>query len=135
MSPGSNDQMSVRFCVVEVRPKKKKKEPDEARDKEPSISGSCKHILRHREALWTFASHPGVEPTNNHAEQQLRAFVQWRKKCFGSQSERGCRFAERIMTVVQTLRKQKRPVFQFLVEAYQASLGAGVMPSLLPLKN
>jgi transposase len=111
------------------------KKKGRAREKESTISGSCKHILKHREALWTFMSHPGVEPTNNHAEQQLRSFVLWRKKCFGSQSERGCRFAQRIMTVVHTLRKQKRPVFKFLVDACQAYMGAGVMPSLLPVMN
>ena len=114
-------------AVLEARKKKKK---GGAQAKAVSISGTCKNILKHRAALWTFATHPGVEPTNNHAEQQLREFVLWRKKCFGSQSERGCRFAQRIMTVVHTLRKQKRPVFKFLVEACQAHFGLGVMPSL-----
>lgn len=114
-------------AALEVRKKKKK---GGAQAKAVSVRGSCKNILKHRAALWTFAKHPGVEPTNNHAEQQLREFVLWRKKCFGSQSERGCRFAQRIMTVVHTLRKQKRPVFKFLVEACQAHMGVGVMPSL-----
>jgi transposase len=60
---------------------------------------------------------PGVEPTNSHAQRELRAFVMWRKRSFGSQSERGCRFAERIMTVTHTLRKQKRHVLAYLTEA------------------
>jgi transposase len=96
------------------------------------MSGSCADILEHREALWTFVNEEGVEPTNNHAERELRAFVLWRKKSFGSQSERGCRFAERIMTVAHTLRKQGRQVLEFLVEACNASLGLGPIPSLLP---
>lgn len=98
------------------------------------VSGACKNILAHREALWAFVDRNGVEPTNNHAEQQLRAFVLWRKKSFGSQSERGCMFAQRIMSVVHTLRKQHRPVFSFLVDACKASLGVWPAPSLLPLK-
>jgi transposase len=57
---------------------------------------------------------PGVEPTNSHAQRELRAFVMWRKRSFGSQSERGCRLAERIMTVTHTLRKQKHHVLASL---------------------
>ena len=60
------------------------------------LSGSCQDILEHKHALWTFVDRLHVEPTNNHAERELRAFVLWRKKSFGSQSERGDRFAERI---------------------------------------
>lgn len=53
------------------------------------VSGSCEDILEHRAALWTFVDQEGVEPTNNHAERELRAFVLWRKRSFGTQSERG----------------------------------------------
>jgi transposase len=60
------------------------------------VTGSCADILDHRRALWTFVDVPGVEPTNNHAERELRAFVLWRKSSFGSQSDRGCLFAERV---------------------------------------
>jgi transposase len=95
------------------------------------VSGSCADILEHREALWTFARVPGVEPTNNHAERELRAFVLWRKRSFGSQSERGCRYAERIMTVTHTLRKQKRHVLSYLIQACQASLRGRPAPSLV----
>lgn len=98
----------------------------------PGVSRSCSDILEHRDALWTFVTEEGVEPTNNHAERELRAFVLWRKRSFGSQSERGCRFAERIMTVVHTLRKQGRHVLAFLVETCRAAIGPGTMPSLLP---
>lgn len=79
------------------------------------LSGSCADMLEHREALWTFIGTPGVEPTNNHAERELRAFVLWRRRSFGSQSERGNRFAERLMTIAHTARKQGRDVLAFLV--------------------
>jgi transposase len=94
------------------------------------VSGSCSDILEHREALWTFVDVKGVEP-NNHAERELRAFVLWRRRSFGSQSERGCRFAERIMTVTHTLRKQKRHVLDYLTEACQAALHRKPAPSLI----
>jgi transposase len=96
------------------------------------VSGSCADILEHRLALWTFAHHDGVEPTNNDAERALRAFVLWRKTSFGAQSDRGSRFAARIMTVTQTLRRQKRQVLTYLTDACQAALVGRQTPSLLP---
>jgi len=95
------------------------------------LSGSCANILAHAEALWTFVSHEGVEPTNNHAERELRAFVLWRKRSFGSRSERGERFAERVMTVVHTLRKRGAAVLEFLVASVGARLEGAPPPSLL----
>ena len=95
-----------------------------------SISGSCADILAHRQALWTFVTHEGVEPTNNVAERDLRAWVIWRKICFGCQSERGLRFAERIMTVTNTLRKRGRNVLDFLIRSVVAHTTQQPMPSL-----
>jgi len=96
-----------------------------------AISGACADILEHREALWTFVTQEGVEPTNNHAELELRDFVLWRKRSFGTRSERGDRFAERIMTVVRTARKQGIGVLDFLVRSIKASLNAAAAPALL----
>jgi transposase len=95
------------------------------------VSGSCADILAHRAAMWTFVDAPGVEPTNNHAERELRSYVLWRKQSFGSQSERGDRFAERIMTVAHTLRKQGRNVLAFLTSACEASARGTTPPSLV----
>jgi transposase len=95
------------------------------------LSGSCADILYHREALWAFVDKTGIEPTNNHAEQQLRAFVLWRRRSFGTQSERGNRFAERIMTVVHTARKQGRHVLSYLTAVCEASRTEQPTPPLL----
>jgi transposase len=95
------------------------------------VSGSCVDILEHREALWTFLFNEGVEPTNNHAELELRDFVLWRKRSYGTQSERGDRFAERLMTVVRTKRKQGQDVLDFLVQCVQARLLGSPAPRLL----
>ncbi|HHK41774.1 MAG TPA: IS66 family transposase [Planctomycetaceae bacterium] len=78
------------------------------------LSGSCADLLQHRQALWTFLDNEDVEPTNNHAERELRSFVLWRRRSFGTQSEHGDRFAERIMTVAHTARKQGRDILTFL---------------------
>jgi len=94
------------------------------------VSGSCADILAHRAALWTFVDRDDVEPTNNHAEQQLRAFVLWRKRSFGTQSERGNLFAERLMTVAHTARKQNKNVLEFLTACCSAARNGTPPPSL-----
>jgi transposase len=94
------------------------------------LSGSCFDILHHKKALFTFVDEDGVEPTNNEAEREIRAFVLWRKKSFGAQSERGHLFAERIMTVAHTSRKQKRSVLSFLTETCRARIERRPLPSL-----
>jgi transposase len=78
-------------------------------------------LLKHWEALWTFVRVSGVEPTNNAAERALRPAVLWRKGCFGTQSESGSRFVERLLSVVATCRQQGRQVFEFLRSAVVAA--------------
>ena len=96
----------------------------------PHVSGSCEDILFHRRALWTFVDLDGVEPTNNHAERELRAFVLWRKRSFGTQSARGNLFAERLMTVAHTARKQHKNVLEFLTDCCTAARTGATPPSL-----
>jgi transposase len=95
------------------------------------VAGSCADILEHRAALWTFIDRDGVEPTNNHAERELRAFVLWRKRSFGTQSDRGNRFAERLMTVAHTARKQHTNVLAFLTACCTAARSGERAPPLL----
>lgn len=92
----------------------------------------CKNLFDAFPALWTFTEVPGVEPTNNVSEQALRKGVLWRKGCFGSDSERGARFAERMLTVCATLGKQDREAFSWLTAAISSTLSNTPTPSLLP---
>src|SRR5262249_12379015 len=92
----------------------------------------CQNLLAVEPALWTFLYRRGVEPTNNHIERLLRTGVLWRKRSFGCHSANGCRFVERILTVTQTLRLQKRPVLDYLVHALQAHRAGSPIPKLLP---
>jgi transposase len=94
------------------------------------LSGSCADMLEHRQALWTFVDNADVEPTNNHAEREIRAFVLWRKRSYGTQSDRGNVFAERVMTVAHTARKQNKNVLAFLTACCRARAGSGSWPSL-----
>jgi transposase len=54
-------------------------------------------------------------------EQALRPAVIWRKISFGNHSQGGCRFVERILTTVQTLQIQHRPVLDYLMDAVAAN--------------
>jgi transposase len=95
-------------------------------------SAVCRNLLELEPALWTFTRVEGVEPTNNAAERAVRPAVLWRKRSFGCHSAAGCRFVERILTVVQTLRQQRRPVFAFLADAIAARRQGQPTPRLLP---
>ena len=93
--------------------------------------GFCKELVEHREYLWTFVDHEGVQPTNNAAEQALRHAVIWRKLSFGTQSASGSRFVERLLTVIETCRRRGCNVFSWLVQAVQDRLNRKPAPSLL----
>ena len=90
----------------------------------------CREVLAVEASLWTFARRAGVEPTNNAAERAVRHAVCWRKTSYGTDSERGSRFVERMLTVVATCRQQGRGVLDFLVQA----LTGAAKPSLLPTR-
>jgi len=107
-----------------------------AKSSSPKVVTKCREILKLQKALFTFVRITGVEPTNNTAERTIRPAVLWRKGSFGTDSENGSRFVERILTVVTTLRMQKRNVLDFLTEAVEARLRGELPPSLLlPMRN
>jgi len=93
--------------------------------------GTCRELYEHRQWLWMFLRHEGVEPTNNAGERSLRHAVIWRKLSFGTQSDHGSRFVETMLTVVETCRQQRRNAFSFLTAAVEAHLAHQPAPSLL----
>jgi len=96
-----------------------------------NVRGTCRELYEHREWLWTFLHHEGVEPTNNAGERSLRHAVIWRKLSFGTQSAAGSRFVETMLTVIETCRQQRRNVFAFVTRAVEAHLAHQPAPSLL----
>jgi transposase len=93
---------------------------------------TCRNILKLERSLWTFVRMEGIEPTNNNAERPLRRAVLWRRKSFGTQSESGSRFVERILTVVTTLRQQRRDVLDYLTVVCGSINGKNGSICLLP---
>jgi transposase len=98
----------------------------------PQTAATCRQLLAHEQRLWTFVWHEGVEPTNNAAERALRHAVLWRKGSGGTDSRRGSRFVERVLSIRETCRQQGRGLLDYLVECCQASHEGKRVPSLLP---
>jgi transposase len=92
---------------------------------------TCLRLSKNAAALWTFVRHSGIEPTNNNGERAIRRAVIIRKTSFGSQSEHGCRFLERVLTVHATLRQRGASVHDFIVAACHAHMLGCKSPSLL----
>jgi transposase len=98
----------------------------------PKTEGTCREVLKRRQALWTFVRHAGVEPTNHAAERAIRPGVLWRKGSVGTHSADGSRFVEAMMTVAATLKPQHRNVLDYLRVACEAALYGKPPPSVLP---
>ena len=96
------------------------------------VRGMANEMLKLEWAFWTFIAKPGVEPTNNFGERQIRHAVLWRKGCFGTDSAVGSRFVERMLTTITTLRQQERNVLEFVTAACTARVNGSAAPSLLP---
>jgi transposase len=94
------------------------------------VRALAKNLLKLWPALWTFADVPDVEPTNNAAERGLRAAVIYRKLSLGSRSQRGERTIERLLSVDQTCRLQRRSLYAYLSDALTAKVRGDPVPML-----
>jgi transposase len=92
--------------------------------------GMARNLLKVWPALWTFANHADVEPTNNHAERALRGAVIYRKLSLGSQSEQGERRIARLLSAHTTCRLQRRSLFAYLTDALAAHARGDPVPLL-----
>ena len=93
--------------------------------------GTCKRLLSNFECLWTYLYHEGVEPTNNLAERDIRPSVIYRKLSYGTQSDAGEAFVERIFSVTTTFRKQAKNLFDYLTACFTAHSRDAPIPTPL----
>ena len=89
----------------------------------------ARNLLKAWPALWTFAAHKDVEPTNNHAERALRSAVIYRKLSLGSQSEDGELRTSRLLSAHTTCRLQRRSLFAYLTDAIAAHARGDPVPA------
>jgi transposase len=94
------------------------------------VHALTKNLLKLWPALWTFADVPDVEPTNNAAERGLRAAVIYRKLSLGSRSQGGERTIERLLSVDQTCRLQRRSLYAYLSDVLTAKARGDPVPAL-----
>jgi transposase len=95
----------------------------------------AQRFSKHGQAYFEFVTTPGVEPTNNLAEQAIRFVVIDRRITQGTRGEKGRRWCERIWTVIATCSQQGRSVFEYLSAAVTAFFGGGAAPALLPTES
>ena len=99
-------------------------------DRSPQQTGAP--IKNQTIGLWTFVSHENVELTNNFMERLLRRGVLWRGVwSFGCNNVAGCRFVERILTVVQASRLHGRSSLEYVRAAVEARRSGQACPALL----
>ncbi len=101
---------------------------DDCRNK---TKATCIDYLKRFDMLWVFVYGENVEPTNNEAERCLRHAVIWRKISYGSQSEAGERFVERVMTVAMTLKRRVKNSFDYFTQCFSAFIYGEHPPPVL----
>jgi len=87
------------------------------KDRKDDAGVFARLLIQEMDSLWVFLEENGVEPTNNRAERAIRFGVLWRKRSNGTQSDKGNRWVERILSLKQTCRSRSIPTFPKLVEA------------------
>ena len=92
----------------------------------------ARRFRQHGEAYFRFITTPGVEPTNNLAEQAIRFVVIDRHITQGTRSQTGRQWSERIWTVIATLTQQGRSILAYLRDALHTHLHDQPIPGLLP---
>jgi transposase len=96
------------------------------------VANMAERFYKHGDAYFQFITTPGIEPTNNAAEQALRFVVMDRHMTQGTRSARGRGFCERLWTVMATCALHKRSPFEWICQAVSASFNGEPVPSLIP---
>ena len=93
---------------------------------------TCANVLALWPALWGFIHHPGVEPSNNAAEQALRGIVLKRKISGPTRSRRGDEFIANGFSAFESCRRQGRDFVEYMRSAMVAWIDNAAPPSLVP---
>jgi transposase len=131
LQAGKLDRAQLAKQIEPVRARLEHLLQEGAASSDKRVAGFCRNVLKLWPSLWTFVQEP-VELTNNAAERALRPAVLWRKGCFGSQSESGLRYVERMLTLTATCRQQRMHPLDYLAQAVSAIRAGAVVPALLP---
>ena len=89
--------------------------------------GKIKKLIEHEAQLWTFLKHPELKIHNNDQERALRTAVIKRKLSFGNDTWEGAHTFAQLLSVIQTLKRQKRSVKEWFISLFESQ-----SPSLIP---
>lgn len=95
--------------------------------------GRCKQLQNHRESLWLFLKDTGIPLTNNEAERRIRGCVIQRKISYGTTSDAGDKFRDRLHSVVETCKKRSLSTFAVITEIVQAVTSRQPYPNVFNL--
>lgn len=129
----SLEQLYQATTLIRARMKKYCRRYRDSEDK--AVRTRARRTLKNWPHLFTFLEVEGVDPTNNAAERSFRHAVQWRKLCFGSQSDTGERYVERILTVTRSCKMQGRNAVDFLTELMDATVHGKTIPEIIPVAD
>lgn len=104
----------------------------EGKEEKREAQNMAKRFRSYGDAYFQFITTPGIDPTNNVAEQALRFVVIDRHVTQGTRSIKGRKSNERLWTVIATCALQGRSAFNFILEAVKAYFHDQPAPSLLP---
>ena len=105
------------------------------REQHTEARNMAERFRKHGEAFFRFITTPGLDPTNNTAEQALRFVIIDRVVTQGTRSPRGRTACERFWTVLATCQLQGRSAFEFILETVHASFHNRPAPALLPVPS
>ncbi|MGY5539909.1 IS66 family transposase, partial [Vibrio brasiliensis] len=97
--------------------------------------GRCKKLDEHSPSLWLFLTNPKIPLTNNEAERRLRGFVIQRKISYGTTSDAGDKFRDRLHSLIETCKKRKISSLDTLSRIVNAVVRQQPYPNVLDLKH
>lgn len=104
----------------------------DGKEEKREAQNMANRFRKHGKAYFEFITTPGIDPTNNVAEQAIRFIVIDRHVTQGTRSIKGRKSCERLWTVIATCALQGRSAFNFILKAVKAYFQDQPSPSLLP---
>ena len=104
----------------------------DGKEEKREAKNMANRFRKHGKAYFEFITTPGINPTNNVAEQAIRFIVIDRHVTQGTRSIKGRKSCERLWTVIATCALQGRSAFNFILQAVKAYFKNGPAPSLIP---
>ena len=103
----------------------------DGKEEKREAKNMANRFRKHGKAYFEFITTPGIDPTNNVAEQAIRFIVIDRHVTQGTPSIKGRKSCERLWTVIATCALQGRSAFNFILQAVKAYFKNGPAPSLI----